>query len=284
MDRRSNIIIAVIISLLVLFSSFSYWYSKNILHTTTFTQTLNTALLSDESKKAISSEVVDKALQRRPLIKEFLGDTGRSAVYALLGTQYFESAFTTLASHVHARMLSAEDQDLSINIITIKQIALPIIGRLRPELSENLNANQIPDKIVIINQSSIPDLYKYTPYILWGGWASLMGLILLTIYYFYKNNDRSSTLKTLGVIMVAVFLLAIISTSTLLSLLTANIPSPNLHIVADNVISAFSASFIRQLSLLTLLGVILLLLGYAYPFVETAILDARKSLPNGKRK
>lgn len=266
MKKSSVHIIAAIITILLFVAATGYWFNHQVVNSQQFTVNVRAALLTDDSKRAISNEIVDKGLQNRPLIRQLIGDQAKSAVYSLLNTQYFQSNFNNLAANVHTRLMTNKSSDLSIDITTIKSFALPLLERLTPQLANNLNARQIPNTIVIIQQRDVPTIQPYVMPILWGGWISLMVMIVLLCVYFYKSSNISQSLKILGGWLVVTFVFITIAIVTIQPVLSASVTDPNLHTVAEKIIEVFTTSLLQQMRTIIGFGLIIFAVGFIYPY------------------
>jgi len=266
MKHTGSVALSIIITALLLVANTSYWYNREILDGPQFVSTFSQGLLDEDSKEAIATEVVDRGLASRPLIKLAFGKIGKSAVYSLLSNQYFQSELHTVATRAHKRITSPTDPELGINIVALKEYVLPLIGLVRPDLTQNLNIQELPDRVVLIPSKDIPQLYRYTAPILWTGWISFILVLLLSLYYFHKNHDTEYSLRILGVSLIFGSLLVISAAVTMQPLLTGTIQNTNVKTIVENITLLFVTTYVLQVFVLFFIGILMASSGFVIQF------------------
>jgi hypothetical protein len=262
MKNLGNVLIAVLISVALLLASISFWYHQEILDRTNFTMTFSSGLLSESAKQAIASEIVDKGLSNRPLLKVAVGTTGKSAIYTILSSNAFQSEFNTFVGNIHVRMTSPNDPTIGINIVPLKEYVLPLVGLVRPDLTKNLNITELPDRVVLIPDKYIPKLYQFTPIITWIGIISALVVIIGAFYLFHRIQNKSYALRLLGIAITFGALISIGILKFAPNMMLSQIADVNAQVILKEVVSAFITSYLKQLYVLLAIGITLLFLSF----------------------
>ena len=262
MRHIGNIIIAVFITIFLFVAGISFWYHGDILNGTQFTRSFTEGLLSEDSKEAIASKIIDSSLSNRPVIKASVGTTGKSAVYTLLSSNAFQSEFDTLVGNIHKRMVTPSDPSIGINIIPLKEYVLPLIRLVRPDLINNLNISELPDRVVLIPDKYIPKLYQFTPIIFWTGIISGLLALIATGFFFHRIQKGWYALLVLGLTLTIASLSVIAFTLVAPDALVRTIKDENVQIILQSVITVFIKSYRLQLYVFLASGIALSLAGY----------------------
>ena len=243
---RGLISATIIAGFLLFIANSALWVNRTLFNADTFTSITSQALLSDSSRNAIAGEVVDVALQNRPLVKNVIGDTVSKLISGLLNTNQAEAAVSKVISKIHLAVTSANPQNIEFDLSGIKATAEKIITLIGKE-ETTTNVSNIPDTIVILDVSNMPKFYQYATLFLWMAPLALIGAAIILIRPHVKLRRLDMKVLTLqGVSILGVSLLALLVGPLFRPPLLAQVSSENLRTVTENIYNAFITTFNSQ--------------------------------------
>jgi hypothetical protein len=251
---------------LLLISNTAIWVNNEIFNTDNFTNTVTTSLTSDSSISAISQNITDRIYADKPIAKRIAGDFTTKVVGGLLSTDQFSSVVTVAAEKMQVYITSSDQQDVAIELGGAKDIITKLttvsesLGR-----ETEINPENIPDQITIIEANNIPDVYSVGVAMLWIAPITLIGALILIAYPYMKRwNDKRKTLMIQGAIITLVSLIGFAIGPLVKPIVISNINTANGRVVIGNLYDAFIATFNSQTVFLTLAGVLMVLVGTAW--------------------
>lgn len=259
---RRLAVTGVIASLLLVIANSAFWINKNIFDTDNFTKIAVTSVTSESSRQAIANEVVDRALQDKPIVKQIAGPTAVKLVGSLLSTDQFTKVLEVSVSKLQVYLTSSDQQSIVLNLSGVKSVFGQVIS-LAGDANSNAEAkvNNVPDQIVLVNAENIPSFYKYGLVFLWlGPIAGILAIALLAYPYIRDRSRYYIIAATQGAMLIVVGYLCQLLGPLFKPPLLANIPSANSRVVVGNLYDAFIGSFNSQSLLLVKLGFALALL------------------------
>jgi hypothetical protein len=227
----------------------SYWVNHTVFDQANFTATTTTALLSESSREAISTAIVNRSLDDRPVIKRVVGERATSLISGLLGSDLSTQAVTALTSKTYAYTTSSKRRDIKIDLAAIKT---PVEGII--SLAQNRGVNvpetqyQIPDEITLLQSDAFPDLSGAVKLMLWLGplfWLST--IILFGVYIYLGRAAYARRVYIVGGVIAAVSVLGLLLNPFLPPPIAAAIPNIDLRPVAQNLAAAFLSPFKTQM-------------------------------------
>jgi len=257
---RGLIAATIIAGFLLVVANSALWVNRTLFNADTFTSISSQALLSDSSRNAIAGEVVDAALQNRPLVKNVIGDTVSKLISGLLNTNQAEAAISKVISKIHLAITSENPQNIEFDLSGIKVTAEKIITLIgKDETASNISS--IPDTLVILDVSNMPKFYQFATLFLWIAPLALIGAAIILIRPHIKLRRVDMKILTLqGASILGVSLLALLVGPLFRPPLLAQVSSENLRTVTENIYNAFIATFNSQTMWLFWFGFILLLI------------------------
>jgi hypothetical protein len=226
----------------------------------TFTDITTTQLLSESSRDAVATAVVNKSLENRPVLKRVAGERAESLVSGLLGSDLSSQAVKAVTSKTYAYATSSDRQDIAIDLTAIKTPLNTIIDLAESRgLDVPQTQNKLPDQIVLLKSDAFPDLSGAVKTMLWLGPLFWLGTIVLFGLYIYIGRAvyaRRVYLAGLAVIIVSLF--GLLSSPFIPPPIAAAIPNIDLRPVAQNLAAGFLAPFAAQMY--TMLGITLVVL------------------------
>lgn len=259
----------VVAAILLFFAQSSYWVNHTVFNQASFSSITTTALLSESSRAAIATSVVDKALEDRPFVKKVAGERATSLISGLLGSDLSSQAISAVSAKTYAYVTSPNRQDIKIDLTSIKA---PVAGVIA--LSQNNNEtlttdlNQIPDEVVLVHSDAFPDLSGMVKLMLWLGpllWFGAIGLFALYIYLGRAVYARRVYAVGAAVIIVALF--GLFTAPFVAPPIAAAVPNISLRPVAENLVTGFLAPFKVQMYYMlgiTLIGLLIFSLRHKF--------------------
>lgn len=256
---RRLIITGFFASLLLVLANTAFWVNRNIFDTDTFTSIAVTSITSESSRQAIANEVVDRALQDRPIIKEVAGPTATKLVSSLLGTDQFNKVLETAISRLQVYLTSNSRESIVVNLSGVKNVLeslITIAGKTNSNLETTVSS--VPDQITLVNADNIPDFYKYGLAFLWIGPIAAVLAALLLVYPYIRDRSRYYIIAPAqGAMITAMGFLCLLIGPLVKPPVLANIPSANSRVVVGNIYDAFISTFNSQSLLLVKVGIAL---------------------------
>lgn len=247
--RYGSPVLLISAALFLFLAQSAYWVNHTVFDQANFTRITTTELLSESSRDAIATAVVNKSLDDKPVLKRIAGERAESLVSGLLGTDLSTQAVKAVTSKTYAYATSSDRQDIAIDLTAIKTPLNTII-----ELAESRGIdvpqtqNKLPDQIVLLQSDAFPDLSGAVKTMLWLGplfWLSAFILFGLYIYIGRAVYARRVYLAGLAVIIVGI--LGLLANPFIPPPIAAAIPNIDLRPVAQNLAAGFLAPFNMQM-------------------------------------
>ncbi len=227
----------------------AYWVNHTVFNKANFTDITTTALLSQSSRDAIATTVVNKSLQDRPVIKKVVGEKAISLTSGLLGSDFASQAVTALTDKTYAYATAPNRQDIKVDLTSVKQ---PLSGVIALAQSKGVDVPQtnyqIPDEITLLKSDSFPDLSGAVKAMLWLGplfW--LATVILFGLYIYLGRAIYAKRVYMAGLAVVVVAILGLLMNPFIPPPIAAAVPNIDLRPVAENLASGFLAPFKTQM-------------------------------------
>lgn len=256
---RRLLLTSIFAALLLVVANSALWINRTIFNTDTFTDIAVTSITSESSRQAIASEVVDRALGDRPIIREIAGPTATRLVSSLLGTDQFDSVLHFAVGKLQVYLTSNERESIVLNLASVKNIATSLIsvaGQNTGDVEAKVGA--VPDQIVLVDASNIPSFYKYGLVFLWLGPLTAIGALVLLAYPYIRDRSKYYIIAAAqGLVVAAMGLLCLLVGPLFKPPVLANIPSANSRTVVSNLYDAFVNTFNHQSFNLVKVGIAL---------------------------
>lgn len=289
-SRVISVILLVVAGVTLFLAQSAYWINHTVFNQANFTQITTEALLSESSREAIATSVVDKALADRPIVKRLIGERVISITSGLLGSDLSSQAVKTLTSKAYAYTTSSNRQDIKIDLTAVKAPLESIVTLAQTQGRGDQLAeaqNKLPNEIVLLESRAFPDLSGIVKTMLWLGplfWLS--SLVSFGVYIYLGRANYARKVYTAGFVVAGVALLGLVISPFIPAPVAAAVPNIELRTVAENLAVGFLAPFKAQM--LYMLGFALLaLLAFNQRFnILTAInaVGSRLSKKSAKKK
>jgi len=249
----------VSVGVLLLIANSALWVNNVLFNTEKFTNVSTSALLSESSRTALSSEVVDQVLADRPVVKRAIGEPATKFIAGLLDTIIAKSATDKVITKLQTAVTTKRPQNIELDLTGIKSITSKLInlaGTDNPVPDEK----RLPDTIMILDTSKIPNFYQYGTLFLWlAPVAGVSALIILAYPHIKRKALTMGVLVWQGTALIATGLFALLVGPLFRPALLAQVENPNFRIVVGNVYNAFIATFNQQSSWFFIAGTAVLL-------------------------
>jgi hypothetical protein len=278
---RKTIILSIVACFLLLISNTAIWMNNQVFDSQAFTNTVTTSLTSESSRTAMSQEITDRIFQDRPIVKRVAGDFSTKIISGLLATDQFRNVLTPAVERIQAYATSSNQEDVVIELAGIKDVIVRITNIAENAGREvNVEPENIPDQITLLEANNVPDLYKIGVVFLWLAPVSFLIAILLLAYPYFKHlNDNKKTVALQGSIITLFGLLGLLVGPLFKPPVLANVSGPNGRVIIGNLYDAFISTFNSQTILLALVGVLMILIStiwIGYPYAKNVISTRKK--------
>lgn len=266
--RYQLILTAILAGLLLVVANSAIWVNRQVFNTQNFTSTAVTAVTSDSSRQALASEIVDRALADRPVVKNVAGNTATRLVSGLLGTSQFNEALTKAVGKIQVYVTSKEQKSVSLDLSGVKNTVNTLLtiadnrGADTDQASQRVN--NIPDELVLVDADNIPSFYSLGVALLWLAPLCLVLAIGLLAYPYIRHPEQYYQIALVqGVAIVGAGLLSLLVGPLFRPPALARVLSPNMRIVIGNLYDAFIATFNKQSAYLVAFGLIVMVVPLA---------------------
>lgn len=251
------VITSILAGLLLIIVNSAIWVNTQIFNTENFTSTAVSSLSSESSRRAIGARITDEALKDRPVLKNIVGDHATNLISGLLATDQANKLLTASVSRMQVYVTSNNQQDVDIDLSGLKSILTRVVELSGSEQAEKIDPDKIPDKIVLIEEENVPDIYMYGVILSWiAPLGLLLAIGLIATAYITDRKRYSSTMIVHSVVFVSAGLLSLLVGPLFKPPVLEPFSNPNGRIVIGNLYDAFIATFNAQTVWLIYLGLL----------------------------
>lgn len=280
-ERRLSLPRTVLASLLggvlLVAGSSLLWLNDHVLSPPNFTATVVDALSSQESRDAISEEIVNDALVDQPNIKMMAGAQATAVISDALGTNQANGVIRDAVQTLHNNITAETSLDVAIELTDLKNSVASTLAADYGDLVSDAAVQNIPDRYILLSADEVPKIHGYVNF---SGWLApaLLALALgsLTIPYVYGRRYLSAVLIAQG-ILVMVGGLGVLATGVWFkSMVIDSFDNQNHQIIARGILDAFSGSFRAQATAVTVAGLMAGVLAVLMKFFRAAQKPAKE--------
>jgi hypothetical protein len=270
------VVSAVCAAILFVIANSAFWVNRYVFDTNNFTQVATTSLTSESSRKAIAEGIVNKALADYPTVKNVIDNPATNVISGVLGSDQVENILTKAITKLQVSVTSSDPQSLVIDLSGPKDFLIKIVDVVSKQRQVNVDPNNIPSEIVLINKDNIPNFYKYSIVFLWLGPIALLGGLALIAYPHIKwRKDYKVVMMVQGGALLVVSLLALLIGPLFRPPLLAHVPTAEARTVVTNLYNAFIGTFNNQTVMLTFLAVAVMLVSAALLVIPVFVSKVR---------
>lgn len=241
---RSRVLVSIA-SVLLIFSSVSFWLSENVYNTTKFNSLLTSAFEEQSSRDAISSQIVDTALKDYPLVKQVAGDTLQSSLSGLLGNASQRPVMEQVSTAFHDYLLNPNKTDITIGTGKYAAVARSIVSAIAPD-AKNILPDSMQNGVVLIKASDLPNIAPYLQAIVVTGPIAGLVAIALLIYLLIVSTNRPKELKRIGMFLGITSVVALLAVPYFGIVINSLSTNQNLNTLLQNIYHTFAETFTRQ--------------------------------------
>jgi hypothetical protein len=255
-------------ALLLVLANSAWWVHRAFFDTATFTATTKAAVLSESSRDAIAGRIIDQVLQKRPQLKEVIDEPATKIISGVLNSKLAGSAVDTVTGRAQIALTSPHPTSIEFDLTGIKSTLQRVVD-LSGKTETKVDPNDIPDRIVLLDQSKIPPVYQIGVALQWAAPLALIGALVLLAWPYRRRRDRSHPWQPLGkqgLVIAAGGTLALLAGPLLKPLVLGAVATADGRTVVENVFTAFQSSYNGQMFILIALGAVMALtaLGWWY--------------------
>jgi hypothetical protein len=259
--KTISVLLVLIASVSLFLAQSSYWINHTVFNQQNFTSLVTEAVLNPTSRDAIASQVVDTALQNRPVINRIIGDRAEKLVSSLLGSDFSAQAISRVVNATYKYLTTPDRQDIKLELAGITTPISKILDLVQQgDSNVAQTVNSIPDEIVLVQSSAFPDLSKAVSAMLWLGplfW--LLALAGFGVYIYLYRKRYAMAVYVIGSSIVVVALIGIFTRPALPPPIASLISISNLRPVVKNVSDAFLEPFQMQMIIMLIATLVALL-------------------------
>jgi len=284
---RLNVGLAVVATLFVILANSAVWFTRNIFDTKRFVDISTSAVLSQDSREAIAGSITDKLLGDRPVLRAIAGSKSTKLIAGLLDTDISRTVFTKTTTTLQIAVTSKNPKDIAFDLSGIKQqvkLVAELVARISTsdQGTETLNVDKIPDKLVLLDASKLPNIYTTGLVLMWLGPIFLLSALAMILIPLYKlRNERKVLIRTLRQQSAILSLGSVVALSVgplMRPPVLANVTDENMRIVVSNVYDAFITKFNTQTLVIAAVALTVLIASYLIPLIVSAVRQTRKTI------
>lgn len=254
---------SVLAGFLLLITNSAIWVNRYIFDTGNFSNVVTTSLTSESSRRAIAQGVTDRVFADRPVLKNVVGDIPVNIVSGLLGTEQATKAIDVVATRLQTRVTSSEPTPIAVDLSGIKNVLTQLynvstnLGR-----EPQINPENIPSEIVLVDEDDIPNLYRASVVFLWLAPLALIGAAVSLIYTYVKNKKEYKLILVIqGACIAGVGMLALLVGPLFRPPLLSKLGTESGRTVIGNLYDAFITTFNAQTGFFIGIGIVMMLSG-----------------------
>ncbi|MDP1809198.1 MAG: hypothetical protein Q8L35_06650 [Actinomycetota bacterium] len=267
LSSTAVIVWSIVAVLLLMIANFSLWLNGSLFNRDAFVATTVGVIQTKEVSDAIGGVVVDQAFKNNPIVGQIAGDTIKSAVSGLLGSQTAAPLLKNFAEEANVLLTAPKPQGVKIDISGFKAFIQPMAGVLDKQFGTHLSATPLPNSIDVIKKGDVPSLYRPGTVLLWLG--PILGLIglatIVTLVWRAGVAGRASVLRLSGSVLSIGSLVFIILVRSAKAPVLAAIVSSNVRLIAGSLFDAFAGLLTNQTWGFFFLGLLMVGAGYLLP-------------------
>lgn len=257
--RRNVLITGIIAGILLIIANSALWTNRYLFGTENFTNTAVTSITSESSRKALATEITDRALADYPKASAIIGDRAASLLTGLLGSDAVEKITTKAVSKLQVFLTSPVREPVEYNFVGLKESITKLIEVTGREDETRIDVTKIPDNVTLFDPNDYPNFYNASVTLNWISPISFLGAVALLGWpYIKRKNEYRWSLLWQGLIVAGAGVLAMLLGPMFRPLLLGDIQSPNVRIIVGNLYDAFIATFNTQSLAILLLGLLMM--------------------------
>lgn len=269
--RKRSILALTLAGILLLLAQSAAWVNHIVFDKQTFTTITSGVIHSEESRHAIASGIVNRALEDRPVLQRTISDKATQLVTGLLSTDIVTQATNTFIDRAYGYATSKDPQPIAFDLTGIKTPIARIVALAEDQGREvSFDPNKIPDTIELFNPDQLPNIYGFSIMMMILGPVFWLSVAAIFGYYIYRGGKAfyAKRVYIVGSVIIITSLLGLLIGPLLPPPVGALVSPANLRGIVQDLVSAFLEPFTRQL-ILTILLTLLVLLVFSQRYTLT---------------
>lgn len=238
------------LAVLVLVSLTSFWLQFTIFDTDHFTTITTQVVEKESSRRSIGELVANQVFEKTPTLRTVFSDRLAEHIAGVLNTDRAKSSINRLTRESQLLITSPQREPITIDLTGIKTAitsAQDLTGRA--EDNARINVDSIPDEVVLVDTTELPNVHRQAVVFIWIGPLSLALVIGLAIWWVLKANYKQARVFRIKIILLSVALGALIAITlgplVEPSFIAIGRDAPS-QTLMRNVYEAFMSPFYRQ--------------------------------------
>ncbi|NBX97492.1 hypothetical protein EBQ81_01325 [bacterium] len=246
----------IFVGLLLLQSA--VWAGRAFFSTKTFSSTVTNSLTSQSSRDAISTELVNKALDDRPIVRRVIGPRLTSGVSSLLNSSIAESSIRTMSDRLQTYLTTSDQSQktVAIDVTGLKTVIQTVSSLVGTSDDQTIPSDKLPDTITIIDAEKVPSYYQYGKILYYLSPLSALLVIGCAIGYIKRSKNGYRRLYVVCATVASSTLAAIAMGPLFKPAVLELAKTTSTRTIVGNLYDAFLALFTQQLLLVLVLSVL----------------------------
>lgn len=255
--KKYIVVTSVIAAVFITIANSAIWVNQQLFNTENFSKTAVTSLTSESSRRAIASEITDRALADYPKIKNVVDDYSINFISGLLGSDRAEKLINRVVTKLQVVLTSKRPDPIVLNFEGLKDTISKLIEISGREEEARIDPDKIPSQITILDTNKVPSFYQAGVVMSWlSPFAALAAIILLALPYIKNRKNYASTMLAQGSIILIGSIFALLIGPLFRPTVLANVNSSNMRTVVGNLYDAFISTFNSQTYVLVFLALV----------------------------
>jgi hypothetical protein len=182
--------------LLILVSLTGFWLQRTMFNNERFTMLAQEAFMVESSRVAIGELVSDRVLDEKPALQVALGGRLTELVASVLATERAQQYIERLARESHLLVTSPRRDPLVFELAGLKTAvvrAQELSGRSEGEV--RIDAESLPDEIMLIDTEKLPNIYRYGVVVMWVGPISFLAALIMLAWWVRQSTVKMRYLR-----------------------------------------------------------------------------------------
>ncbi len=259
--KYGSVALLVAAAIFLFFAQSAYWINHTIFNQENFSRTTTKSLLSEPSRNAIATSIVNKSLSDKPLAEQVVGERAVPLISGLLGSDLSNQIVSSLSSKTYAYITSPNRQEIKLDLTAVKDPLTEIISVAQQNGKlESIDKDKIPDTVILVRENSFPNFSSFIQTMLWIAPLLWLGTItLFSLYIYIGRKEYVRRVYFVGLSIAIVAILGLLTSPFIPPPIAAALPNIELRPVAQSLTSGFLASFNTQMYYM--LGFVIVALG-----------------------
>lgn len=270
--KQVGFYVAIVLSFIVLLSAI--WLQR-IFYSPDRLSDITTEVLQEQSSRdAISGAVVSRLFEERPLLAATAGPRLVPVISGLLDSDILANSINRTVERIRLALTSDEAENIAINLVPVKSTISTVQNVIGQDVEERrLQTEDIPNEIVILDASTIPNYSDEGVVILWLGPLAATFLIIVVGIWLYRGRKRALALRVriVGMLAVVSSVVALLIGPLTQPIIVQRISTIEGKTIIGNLYEALVAPFNQMALLLLLFSSIVIVISFILPKINSSI-------------